>query len=349
MATGAGTGAEPAARPRQAGRRVCVLLGLAALLVLAALLSLRVGSLTVSWHDALAALFDYRGPAAAPTGQTVVHSLRLPRTVVGVAVGIALGMTGALMQGLTRNPLADPGLLGINSGAGFAISAAITAGAGSVGTYLWFSFLGAAVAGVLVYVLGSVGGGATPVKLALAGAIIAAFVGALTSTLNVVNPNAADVARFWLAGSVAGVAFPTLLTVTPFLLLGLLVALGCGRALNGLALGDDVARALGQRVVLSRVAVALAVVLLAASAVALAGPIAFIGLMVPHVSRFLVGPDYRWILPAAALLGPSVLLLADVAGRIVAMPGEIQVGIMTAVLGAPVFIYLARRRALDGL
>jgi iron complex transport system permease protein len=322
---------------------------LTALLVLAVLLSLRIGSLTVSWHDAVAALFDYRGPAHSPTGQTVVRSLRLPRTVVGLAVGVALGLTGTLMQGLTRNPLADPGLLGINSGAGFAISAAIFAGVNSVGIYFWFAFLGAALAGVVVYVLGSVGGGATPVKLALAGAIVAAFVSALTSTLNVISPNAADIARFWIAGSVAGVTLTTLLTVTPFLVLGLLIALGCGRALNGLALGDEVAHALGQRVVATRAAVALAVVLLAATAVAMAGPIAFIGLMVPHIARFFVGPDYRWILPASALLGPVVLLLADVAGRIVAMPGEIQVGIMTAVLGAPFFIYLARRRSLESL
>jgi iron complex transport system permease protein len=304
---------------------------------------LRVGSLGVSWRDAIGAIFNYHGNATSPYGEVVVRTLRVPRTVVGLGVGVSLGVTGALMQGLTRNPLADPGLLGINSGAGLAMTLCIMLGVQSIDQYVWFGFLGAAIAGVIVYVLGSVGG-VTPVKLVLAGAIFSSVTGAFISAINLLYPDVANIGRFVMAGSVAGISTSDFLQVTPFMAVGLVIALGAGKALNGLSLGDEVARSLGQRIVLTRGLTALSVVLLAGAAVAVAGPIAFVGLIVPHVGRWLVGPDYRWIIPTSALLGPSVVLLADVAGRVVAEPAEIQAGIMVAIIGGPFFIILARRR-----
>ncbi|MFC4941896.1 FecCD family ABC transporter permease [Pseudonocardia sp. GCM10023141] len=324
-------------------RRLGALAGLALLLGFVGLLSLRAGSLPISWQDAVAGLFAYPGPDAATAEQIIVHDLRIPRTVVGLAVGAALGVTGSLMQGLTRNALADPGLLGVNAGAAFAITAAITFLAPSYQAYPWFAFAGVIAAGVLVYSTGSIGGGATPTRLALAGAIVTAFIGTVTASLNLLNPAAADLSRYWLAGALTGVSLAEFAQVAPSLVIGLGLAVTLGRALNGLALGDEIARSHGQRVVLTRVIVAVAVILLAGTAVALAGPIAFIGLMVPHLCRFVVGPDYRWIVPTSALLGAAILLLCDVAGR-VAGPGEIAVGVMTAALGAPVFILVARRR-----
>ncbi|MFC4941892.1 FecCD family ABC transporter permease [Pseudonocardia sp. GCM10023141] len=345
--------AQPAAlsprRARSLPGRAVILVVLAAVLVLGLGLSLRVGSLTVSWREAWDAIFAYPGDDQATNGEIVVRTLRVTRTIAGFAAGVSLGVTGVLMQGLTRNPLADPGILGITAGAALAISATVVLGHAGVTTYIWFAFVGAAVAGVLVYVLGSLGGGATPVKLALAGAIVTAFAGALSSAFGVISPSVVEVGRFWSAGSIATIDPNNVAAVAPFLAVGLVLAMGTGRMLNGLALGDEIARSLGQRVGTTRAVVSLAVILLAGGATALAGPIAFLGLMVPHAARFLVGPDYRWIVPTAVLLGPCVLLLADVTGRIVAGASEIQVGIMTAVIGGPVFVFLVRRRVVGDL
>jgi iron complex transport system permease protein len=281
----------------------------------------------------------------------IVRSLRVPRTGIGLAVGAALGLAGAVMQGVTRNPLADPAILGIEQGASFAVVAAISGlGVATLNGYVWFAFLGAAVAGVVVYGLGSLGrGGATPVKLALAGAALAWLFSSLTSAVLLLDVATLDEYRFWVVGSLAGRSTDILGEVLPFLAVGTLLAFGSARSLNALALGDDVARSLGLRLGVARLVSFMSVVLLCGGAVAAAGPIGFVGLTIPHVARAICGADYRWVLPWSMVLAPILLLGSDVIGRIVARPGELQVGIVTAVIGAPFFVLLVRRRKLADL
>jgi len=284
-------------------------------------------------------------------GDHAVVLSRVPRTVVGLLVGAALGLAGAAMQGVARNPLADPGILGVNAGAALAVVIAIYGfGSADLAGYVWFAIAGAAAGAVAVYAVASLGReGATPVKLALAGAALTAGLSSLMNGLLVSSQQTLDSFRFWQLGTVAGRDWDVIVPVVPFLALGALVTLGTGRILNGLALGDDIARGLGQRVALGRGVTALGVVVLCGAATALAGPIIFVGLVVPHVARALVGADYRWILPASALLAAGLLVAADVVGRVIDPPGEVQAGLMTAVLGAPVFIWLVRRRKGTGL
>lgn len=329
-------------------RRIATMITLAGLLLVAFVLSLCVGAYGVSIRDAIVAVTAFPGDDRATEGELVAHSLRLPRTLVGLAVGAGLGVAGALMQGVTRNHLADPALLGISGGAALAVAIAIALGRTTVESYVWFALLGASGAAALVYSLGSIGG-ATPIRLAIAGAIVAAIAASATSAIYTIVGGVAEVYRFWAAGSVAGVSLDTLLAVTPFLVAGLVLSIGLGRGLNGLSLGDDVARALGQRVTATRAVVALAVVLLAGAAVAVAGPIGFVGLIAPHAARFLFGPDYRWILPASALLGAALLVGCDVLGRVSYGSAELPAGVVTPLVGAPFFVYLARRRRLDTL
>ena len=323
---------------------------LLALLALAAVttLSLRYGARAMPLSDVLDALRAYD-----PTVQEhlVVRGLRVPRTVVGLLVGVALGLAGAVMQGVARNPLADPGILGVSAGASLAVVVAIYVfGITSLLGYVWFAFAGAAVAAVVVYGIGTLGReGATPVRLALAGAAVGAFLASITSAVLLLDLATFDEYRFWAVGSLAGRDATIAAQMAPFLLVGTVMALASGRVLNTLALGDDVARSLGQRVGRARLLCAVSVVLLVGAATAAAGPIAFLGLTVPHVARAITGPDYRWVLAYSAVLSPVLLLAADVVGRVVARPGEVQVGIVTAVLGAPVFIALVRRRRLAQL
>jgi iron complex transport system permease protein len=281
----------------------------------------------------------------------VVRSLRVPRTVLGLGAGIALGLAGSIMQGLTRNPLADPGILGISAGAALAVVVGISVvGVTSPTGFVWFAFAGAAVASLAVYALGAVGrGGVTPVKLALAGAALSTMLASISSGILLVDTTTLDVFRFWSVGSLAGRDPDVVVAVTPFIVVGTVVALCLGRPLNTLALGDDVARGLGQRVHLQRGVSAATVVVLCGAATAGAGPIVFVGLIVPHVARAVTGPDYRWILAWSAVLGAILLLGADVVGRVMARPGEVQVGVMTALIGAPCFIALVRRRNLAAL
>lgn len=316
-------------------------------LVAVTLASAGYGSKPIALGTVLDAFFAFDGS----TDHLIVRTLRMPRTLIGVGVGAALGLSGAVMQGVTRNPLAGPGILGVNAGAALAVVVAIYAfGVGSLSAYVWFAFGGAAVASVVVYALGSLGrDGATPVKLALAGAAVSALLGALTTAVLLIDVATLDQFRFWVVGSLAGRDAAILGQVAPFLVVGAVLALGSARTLNTLSLGDDVARSLGQRVGLARLAGALSVILLTGAAVAAAGPIGFVGLTVPHVARAICGPDYRWVLPYSALLAPILLLGADIVGRVVARPGELQVGIVTAVLGAPFFIALVRRRKLAQL
>jgi iron complex transport system permease protein len=318
-----------------------------AVLVGVAFCSLAFGSKPVPLGTVFDALFNFEGS----NDHLIVRSLRGPRTIVGLSVGASLGLSGAVMQGVTRNPLADPGILGIQAGASLAVVVAIRSfDVTSVNGYVWFALLGAALGSVLVYGLGSMGrGGATPIKLALAGAALMTLFWALTSAVLLLDITTLDQYRFWVVGSLAGRDATVAAHVAPFLIAGALLALVSSRPLNTLALGDDVARSLGQRVGLTRAVAAGAVVLLAGGATAAAGPIAFVGLTVPHVARAICGPDYRWILPWSTILAPVLLLGADVIGRIVARPGELQVGIVTALLGAPFFIALIRRRKLATL
>jgi iron-siderophore transport system permease protein len=330
------------ALPRLAG------LPLAAIALGAAvLLSLTVGAKAIPLGDVAAALVGDDGSDSA----AIVRELRLPRTLVGLAVGVGLGLAGALMQALTRNPLGDPGILGVEAGAAAAIVAAITAlGLKEPGTYVWFSFAGAAAASVAVYALGTRGrSGATPVRLALAGTAVTAALTAFTNAVVLLDPQAFDEFRHWAVGSLAGRDLDVLADVGPFLAAGTVLAFALARPLNALALGDDSGRALGTRVGRTRGLGALAITLLCGGATAVAGPIVFVGLMVPHIARAIAGPDQRWLLAYSALLAPVLLLTADVIGRVVVAPAELEVGIVTALIGAPVFIALVRRKRIARL
>ncbi|MFF7333836.1 FecCD family ABC transporter permease [Streptomyces sp. NPDC090306] len=317
---------------------------LAVLLVLMTAVSLAVGSGHVALHDVFHGVFD---PDRSVRGQLVVQQVRVPRTCAGLLAGVALGLAGTLMQGVTRNPLADPGLLGVNAGASVAVVFAISVlSLTEPSQYIWFGFLGACVAATLVYGVGSLGReGATPVKLALAGAAATAVLGALTNVVLLTDDQTFDQFRFWQVGALNGRDIDVVEQALPFVVIGAVLALASGARLNGLALGDDVARGLGQRVAVTRVFSTACVVLLCGAATAVAGPIGFVGLAVPHAARLITGPDYRWILPYSALMAPTLLLAADVIGRLIARPGEVQVGVVTAALGCVPFILLVRRRA----
>lgn len=324
-----------------------LLLGVGLLLVVV-FCSIAYGTRTIDLRTVVDALTSFD-----PTDDDhlVIRSLRIPRTVIGVGVGVALGLAGAVMQGVTRNPLADPGIFGVEAGASLAVVTGIHVfGVTSVTADAWFAFAGAAVASVVVYALGSLGrGGATPVKLALAGAAMAAMLSSLTSAILVVDLATLDQFRFWAVGSLAGRDADIAVRLALFLVVGVALSFASARGLNALSLGDDVARSLGQRVQVTRAVSALAVVVCSGTAVAAAGPIGFIGLTIPHIARAICGPDYRWIMAWSIVLAPSLLLGADVVGRLVARPGELQVGIVTAFVGAPFFILLVRRRKLAEL
>ena len=325
-----------------------LLLGLA-LLVLAVvcLLSLRIGSVGITTAHTIEAFTAFDGS----NEHLIVRTLRLPRTIIGLGVGAALAIAGVAMQAITRNPLASPTILGINAGASFAIVTAIfLLGVVTPTMYVWFAFAGALAVAVLVYTIASVGrGGATPVKLALAGAVMTALLGSWISAVLVFNERTLDEVRYWLAGSIAGRDLAVFVQVLPFLVGGAVVCLLLANQFNTIALGEQVAAGLGQRTGLIRAVTTVAVVLLAGAAVAAAGPIAFVGLAVPHAVRSVVGPDHRWLLPTAAVGGAVLLIGADVLGRILLRPSEIQVGIVTAFVGAPVLVHLVRSRRVGEL
>jgi iron complex transport system permease protein len=331
--------------PASAARRRLYLLAAVAALLVLCVLSLAIGTRTIPPRDVLATLVGHGSEGA------VIWGSRFPRTLLGIVVGAALGLAGAVMQALTRNPLGDPGLLGISAGAAFGIVVAVAAtGVASLYGYIWFAFAGALVASVVVYLLGSVGrGGATPVKLALAGVAITALLTSLTNGISLVDPEALNRYRFWGAGSLAGQDIGVVLRVAPFILVGAVLALASATALNSMALGDDVATALGRRVGVVRLQGVAAVTLLTGAAVAVVGPVVFVGLVVPHVARAITGPDHRWLLPFSMVLAPVLMVAADIIGRVVARPGEVQVGIIVAFIGAPFFIALVRRRRLAEL
>lgn len=307
----------------------------AAVLAAAGLLSLLVGATTVG----VDALWDTDHPARA------IIEARVERTLLGLAVGAALGLAGALMQGLTRNPLADPGILGVNAGATFAMVVGMTMfGLDAMGQFLPLAFVGAAAAAVLVHGIASVGrDGATPMKLVVTGAALSAGLASWTTGLLLADRRTMESFRYWQVGTIGGRGLDVLVVGLPFLLLGAVLALAGARLLNTLALGEELARGLGRQTTRDRLVIALAIVLLAGTATALAGPIAFVGLVVPHVVRALVGPDHVRVLPSSMLAGAALVVVADTVGRIVLPPSEVQVGIMAAAVGVPVLIVLVRR------
>ncbi|MFF8501358.1 FecCD family ABC transporter permease [Streptomyces anulatus] len=321
---------------------------LLSVLALAAVMvaSVALGSRDVPWSDVVAALGgadDTLGRAAA--------TKRIPRTVLAVVVGAALGLAGGVMQGVTRNPLADPGILGVNMGASLAVVTAVAFfGLTSPTGYIWTAIVGAALSALFVHTVGTLGrGGATPLKLALAGAATSAAFASLVSAIILPRNDIAGSFKLWQIGGVGGASFERIGQVTPFLAVGFAVCLLSARALNSLALGDELAAGLGERVALARAVAALGAVLLCGAATAVAGPIGFVGLVVPHTCRLLVGVDHRWLLPLSAVLGAILLTAADIVGRIVARPSEIDVGIVTALIGAPFFIYIVRRQKVRAL
>ncbi|MFC5926456.1 FecCD family ABC transporter permease [Micromonospora vulcania] len=338
----------PDTRVRRAVALSTGLVVLAAALAGATLLSLAIGSQHVPFGTVLEAVVH---PDDASRDSLIVTEVRIPRTLIGLLAGVALGLAGAIIQAVTRNPLADPGILGVNAGAGLAVVIGISVfGVTSLTGYVWFGFAGAAVAAVVVYTIGSLGrGGATPVKLAIAGTALTAALLSFTTAVLVTDVQTYDQFRFWQVGALSGRDIDIARQGLPFLLIGVVIALASVRSLNALALGDDVATSLGQNVSIARLIAAAAVVVLCGTATSMAGPLVFVGLIVPHVARIITGPDHRWLLPYSMLLAPLLLLLADVLGRVIARPGEVQVGIITAVVGAPFFVALARRRRLAEL
>ncbi|MFE0192350.1 FecCD family ABC transporter permease [Streptomyces sp. NPDC058989] len=329
--------------PRTPGRRLGLVAAALLALLLAVVLSLAVGSRPFAPSEVLDALVHGGDGDAAQ----VVRYLRLPRTLIGVLVGAALAMAGTVMQGITRNPIADPGILGIGQGASAAVVIAIAfAGVHSLTGYVWFAFAGAGIAAVVVYAVATRGrGGATPVKLALSGAAVNALLVSVTMAILTTRAAALDEFRFWQVGSLTGRDTEVAAQIWPFLLAGAVLVLSVARGLDALALGEDVARGLGQNVAAVRIVGGLGATVLTGAGVAAAGPIAFVGLAVPHLARAMVGGGHRWVLPMAALLGPVVVLVSDTVGRVLFPPSEVPAGVMTALIGVPFLVALVRRRA----
>lgn len=331
---------------RPARRRVAWLLVVLVTLAGACLLSIVLGVRDVDWPDVVAGL----------TGQTdtlgqAAVALRMPRTVLAGLAGAALGLAGAVMQGVTRNPLADPGILGVNAGAAMAVVIGISwFGMDSLAAFLWTAIAGAAAAACFVYAIGSLGrGGATPLRLALAGAATSIAAASLTTAIVLPRTDILGGVRAWQIGGVGGATYDGVVPALPVFAAGLVISLLSARSLNLLALGEDAAAGLGARVAWARGGAALGAVMLSGAATATCGPIGFVGLVAPHFCRLLVGVDHRWLLPFSTLTGAVLLIVADVLGRIVARPSELDVGIVTAFVGAPVFIWLVRRRRVGSL
>jgi len=331
-------------RPRRL--RGVWLLGALGVLGLLVVASVMVGSREVGLDDIVAAL----GGSVDGFDQAAVAK-RIPRTVLAVIAGAALGMSGAVMQGVTRNPLADPGILGVNLGASLAVVIGLAYfGLSAATSFIWVAIAGAAVAALFVYTVGSLGrGGATPLKLALAGAATSAALASFVTAVVLPRNDIAGGVRSWQIGGVGGASFDSTQQVLPFLLVGFAICFLSARGLNSLALGDDLAAGLGERVAIARGAASLGAVVLCGATTAVTGPIAFVGLVVPHACRLLIGVDHRWLLPFSAVLGAALLTGADIVGRIAARPGEVDVGIITALIGAPFFIYIVRRQKVRAL
>ena len=323
------------------------LLAIAALLVGAAIASVMIGAKPLSPGEVLEALFS----PADTANRAVVWDSRIPRTVTGIIVGAALGVCGALIQAYTRNPLADPGILGVNAGATFAITIAIGAlGIGSPLGFVWFALGGALIATVGVYLVAAAGRlGPTPEKLTLAGVAVAAVLGGMSTILQIKNPETFAGTLNWGVGSIGARSLELVASLSPLIVVGLIIAFLLARPLNAFALGDDLGRSLGVKVGTVRIGTIAAITLLAGTATAIAGPIAFVGLMVPHAVRWFTGPDQRWIIPYSMFGAGVLLLVSDIIGRVVLPSGELQVGLVTAFIGAPVLVLIARQSRAVGL
>jgi iron complex transport system permease protein len=318
-----------------------------AVLALLCLASIAVGAQSLPLSEVFHALFH----PGHTNADLIVTDLRIPRTVLGLLVGAGLGVAGMLIQALTRNPLADPGILGVNAGASLAVTIGIAfLGLHTIHQYLWLAFAGAIVTTVFVYAIGTGrGGGPNPARLVLAGVGIAAVLSGIAEMIALSKQSTFEGALNWSAGSLAGRPLSTSTAILPFVIVGLVMAAAIARDLNAIALGDDLAAALGSRSAVVRVVAVVAITLLAGAATAAAGPIAFVGLMIPRIARWITGPDQRWIFAFSLTLGPCLLLASDVLGRIVMAPSEIPVGVVTAFVGAPFLIYIARRMKANDL
>lgn len=328
-------------------KKVFIVIGSIICILLAVLGSLAFGARYVDIHEVFNALKNLNDSSF----NTIVIKERIPRTVFCLLAGGSLGVSGALMQAVTRNPIADPSILGVNTGASlFVVSGIAFFQISTASEYIWFALAGAAITAVFVYSIGSLGaGGATPIKLALAGAATSAALSSLVSAIVLPRENVLNAFRFWQVGSVSGATWEGIATVLPFLIVGIVIGLIAAPALNAMALGDDMAVGLGVRTGVVRILAALAGVLLCGATTALAGPIGFVGLMVPHVVRLICGPDLRYIIPMSAAGGAILLTVADVIGRLIGYPGELEAGIITAFIGAPILIFIAMREKVSSI
>ncbi|PWW29623.1 iron complex transport system permease protein [Cytobacillus oceanisediminis] len=314
-----------------------------AIILLLVLMSFSIvyGYTDTTWKMAINAFTEFDGS----NEHIIIQSVRFPRALIAAAVGASLAIAGVLLQTLTKNPLAAPEIFGINAGAGFAVVISVSLlSISNLQFFTWISFLGAAVSFILVYIIGSIGReGLTPMKLTLAGAAMSAMFASMTQGFLVLNETALEQVLFWLAGSVSGRKLETLIAVLPYLLAGWFFSLAIAGKMNVLSMGEDVAKGLGLKTGLLKLGAGIIVVLLSGGAVAVAGPIGFLGIVIPHLTRAVVGIDHRWVIPFAGLFGGMLLLIADIAARYIIMPQEVPVGVMTAVIGTPFFVYIARR------
>ncbi|MFJ5759724.1 FecCD family ABC transporter permease [Neobacillus sp. NPDC093182] len=326
---------------KQTGQRWVGLFIAIIILLLLMAASIVYGYTDTTWKMAIEALTNFDGS----NEHIVIQSVRIPRAFIAAAVGASLAISGVLMQTVTKNPLASPDIFGVNAGAGVAVVIAVTVfSVGSLQLFTWLSFFGAAVAAISVYAIGSVGReGLTPMKLTLAGAAMTALFASFTQGILVLNEAALEQVLFWLAGSVAGRSLENLIAVLPYLIGGWIISLIMAAKMNVLSMGEDVAKGLGLNTALLKITIGIVVILLSGGAVAVAGPIGFIGIVVPHLTRSIVGIDHRWVIPFSGLLGGVLLLAADIASRYILMPQEVPVGVMTAIIGTPFFIYIARK------
>lgn len=326
---------------KQTGQRWVGLFIAIIILLLLMAASIVYGYTDTTWKMAIEALTNFDGS----NEHIVIQSVRIPRAFIAAAVGASLAISGVLMQTVTKNPLASPDIFGVNAGAGVAVVIAVTVfSVGSLQLFTWLSFFGAAVAAISVYAIGSVGReGLTPMKLTLAGAAMTALFASFTQGILVLNEAALEQVLFWLAGSVAGRSLDNLIAVLPYLIGGWIISLIIATKMNVLSMGEDVAKGLGLNTALLKITIGIVVILLSGGAVAVAGPIGFIGIVVPHLTRSIVGIDHRWVIPFSGLLGGVLLLAADIASRYILMPQEVPVGVMTAIIGTPFFIYIARK------
>lgn len=317
------------------------------ILCICVIASLAWGSKNIGFSQAINALLNSSDTSFA----ALVVRERIPRTIFSIMAGASLGISGAIMQSITRNPIADPSILGVNTGASlFVVIGMAFFNINSANQYIWLALLGAGITAVIVYFIASIGnGGMTPIKLALSGAATSAVLSSLVSAVILPRSDVMDSFRFWQVGSVSGATWESIRLILPFFIIGLIISIVATPALNVLALGDDVARGLGVNIGIIRIICAIAGVILCGATTAIAGPIAFVGLMIPHSIRLIFGSDLKGIVPMSAIGGAAILTIADVIGRVIGSPSEVQVGIITAFIGAPILILIARKAKVKAL